>query len=184
MKDEEKYRDEMRKPHIPVQLSGRRSTYTKEDGVVRHPLELWCCFYDPRADRLLRASRKLETGGSIINPLTYKLYRPVTIDHSASSHKAHRDHLSDRHMRKGFKPMSNTWCIQPETGRLFNRDALDDDKKHLLNILPTGMDGFGCAEGALSEIVERVCDLPPAHIEEGINARLASANPNADQWFF
>lgn len=175
------YIDRMREPHMPVTVLGIRALVEIKRGRKRlYPLTLWCCFVDPRSGDLMRTGRKIHNPVAPDVAVTYKLPAPKITARAMDGLERQRDHVADQKIDQGLRIMPGEWHIQPETGRLFNRAMIDEHLRNCLDLIPSGLNGFG--DPVLpSDYVPEIDTLSAA---ARINERLARANPIAGDWFF
>lgn len=152
----------------------------KKTGISYEPLYLWCGFYNDQTSQLMYASGRVDNPGEPAETDTYKLAAPTEMINSWTNLKDQYEDRVNAKLKQGLSVLEGEWFVIPETGRLFNREAVDRQTRLLMLIRNVGRNGFG--PGPYSESVDDF--LGEKRPPNPITQRLAEANPIAQDWFF
>ena len=180
MKSQSDYHDQLSNCSlIPVELLGKRVTEQKKDGRVFEPLILSCCFFDAITDQLFHTNGQFYNPGDFTCAFSYKLRRPAKMDSTLAQSELDRAHWESKGLSQGMKKTAQYWWINPEAGRVFNRNEADRPTRVLMNLRNVGQNGFG--PGIYTDPFDEIS--PHEHVRDLTTKRLAEANPIADSWF-
>ena len=171
MEDNRDYKQTLHEPHVPVEILRKNEIREWGRDCMQRVIHLWCCFENPGSRCLLSAAVKFNEPIAISAAISLKLSIPSSLDVVIGNPETYRKRIFDQKIDDGMRVIDGKWYINIRTGRIVNRLKLASRVSKKVNVLPVGMNGFGGA------------NLSPKP-QISIAARLAEANPMADQWLF
>ena len=176
--------------HVPVDIlvifrhkKDDQGEVEKSDlGVPLMCMELWCCFLDHRTNRLMLRHQEIESvaRGFTEDMCLYVEHPLETIDTGEDHPFDVHNRLAQEQSRKGLDRLPGDWAVNLESGRLVQLTGMDLDDMLAINVLDTDQNGFDL--GIHGFPVDQG-DISPRQARRDVAHRLASANPNANDWF-